>query len=283
MRTTVNESRQWLDGPSSEMRHAFRHHDTPVVVTCRFLDTHCSTFATPASYVHPAPVVTRLFLPLSGHACILATERKYTLTPAAIYLLPARMPFETRYECQMHAFHIHVYDETGGDLFDPRGGVLQLRDDALRGLILNALAAGESAAAEALAFVAIQKLLPAELDVLALRYARTERFRAIITEVEQRPSMELSIDTVARLVGMSASAASKAFRRATGITLKQFIVNGVIRRAKELLTYSDVSVSEIADRLKFGEVSYFSRAFKRETGMTPSKYREASGEPRARP
>ncbi len=222
-------------------------------------------------------MVTRLFLPFEGRARIRAVDRDYILTDDRIYLLPVGMPFETCYHCDvLYAYHLHVYDETGGPLFDPAQGIRELCEDALRAGIIEAMAAKSDGIAEALAFAAIRRFVEPELDRLASRHLRTERFRSVIAEVEQRPSAELTVVRLAALACLSPSAASKGFRRATGVSLKRFALNGVLRRAKELLTYTDLSVTEIATQLGYGELSYFSRVFKRETGIPPVSYRNTT-------
>ena len=59
--------------------------------------------------------------------------------------------------------------------------------------------------------------------------------------------------------------------------VEQLILDGKIERAKDLLIENELSVSEIAHELGFEDVHYFSRAFKKWTGMTPAQYRESKG------
>lgn len=47
-----------------------------------------------------------------------------------------------------------------------------------------------------------------------------------------------------------------------------------LERAKTLLAYSDMSVTEVAEHLGFGSIHYFSRAFKRHHGVEPSSFRK---------
>jgi two-component system response regulator YesN len=47
-----------------------------------------------------------------------------------------------------------------------------------------------------------------------------------------------------------------------------------IERAKQLLLENEMTVKEIAARLAFNEANYFSKTFKRLTGLTPSQYRK---------
>jgi len=47
-----------------------------------------------------------------------------------------------------------------------------------------------------------------------------------------------------------------------------------IRRAREMMREENCNITEIAARLSYGSVQYFSRQFKKEMGMSPIKYRD---------
>jgi AraC family transcriptional activator of pobA len=50
----------------------------------------------------------------------------------------------------------------------------------------------------------------------------------------------------------------------------------MIQEAKNLLSYTDLSVAQISDELKFDTPSYFIRLFRKYAQMTPSQFRDAS-------
>lgn len=57
------------------------------------------------------------------------------------------------------------------------------------------------------------------------------------------------------------------------ISPKCYIQNKIVQEAKMLLSYTGLSVSEIADNLNFDNPSYFIRLFRKQTGFTPLQYR----------
>jgi len=59
-----------------------------------------------------------------------------------------------------------------------------------------------------------------------------------------------------------------------GVSAKLYIQNKVMQEAKRLLSYTTLSITEIADKLHFNTPSYFVRAFHKHTGITPKQYRE---------
>lgn len=78
---------------------------------------------------------------------------------------------------------------------------------------------------------------------------------------------------LAKETGLSADYLSKLFKRYEGVSVTEYILNVKIEAACNMLKYSDRQISEIADYLRFGSLSYFSRIFKKKTGVSPQQYR----------
>ena len=84
----------------------------------------------------------------------------------------------------------------------------------------------------------------------------------------------ISVDTLCRTVGITQPYLYKIFKKETGDSPKQYISGLKILKAKRLLTETDLSVSRVADSVGFESVIDFSKFFSRQTGMSPSAYRE---------
>jgi len=67
---------------------------------------------------------------------------------------------------------------------------------------------------------------------------------------------------------------SKLFSSVEGITIEKFYTRQKIEKVKELIFYNQLTLSEIAHQLGYSSVAYLSAQFKKETGMTPSEFRE---------
>lgn len=63
-------------------------------------------------------------------------------------------------------------------------------------------------------------------------------------------------------------------KKASGLTIMQWLNRHTIQKAKVLLRYSDLPIWEVAERMNFANPSFFSKFFKNETGMTPGEYRQ---------
>jgi AraC family transcriptional regulator len=67
---------------------------------------------------------------------------------------------------------------------------------------------------------------------------------------------------------------SSLFSSIEGITLEQYIIRQKIEKAKELLFYDELNLSEIANRLGYSSVAHLSAQFKKVTGLTPSELKK---------
>jgi AraC-like DNA-binding protein len=67
---------------------------------------------------------------------------------------------------------------------------------------------------------------------------------------------------------------STLFSSVEGITLEQYIIKQKIEKAKELLFYDELNLSQIASQLGYSSVAHLSAQFKKVTGMTPSELKK---------
>lgn len=73
---------------------------------------------------------------------------------------------------------------------------------------------------------------------------------------------------------------ANVFSQETGITIEHYIINHKIERAKELLLYHELNLTEISYLLNYSSVAHLSRQFKQVTGLTASLFRNAPFESR---
>lgn len=69
------------------------------------------------------------------------------------------------------------------------------------------------------------------------------------------------------------SALSKLFSSTEGITIEQYNIQQKVEHIKELLTYDQLTLSQIADQMGYSSVAHISAQFKKITGMTPSEFK----------
>ncbi len=90
---------------------------------------------------------------------------------------------------------------------------------------------------------------------------------------KQYMSEDISLNTVAAEVGMSASYFSTIFSREMNQTFVEYLTEIRMNKAKELLTCSSLKTAEIAFETGYRDPHYFSSLFKKTQGCTPKEYR----------
>jgi AraC-like DNA-binding protein len=85
---------------------------------------------------------------------------------------------------------------------------------------------------------------------------------------------DLDLDAVAAYAGYSRYHFVRAFKAAYGETPGQYLSRRRIERAEELLRSANLSVTEICMLVGFTSLGTFSARFKKQTGMSPSEYRQ---------
>lgn len=98
--------------------------------------------------------------------------------------------------------------------------------------------------------------------------------RGILKEIEQNFQADLSLDHLASRIGVSKYHLSREFKKYTGTTIHELLLDVRINYATELLKYSDKTVSEITFACGMNHVSHFIRQFQKRTGLTPLAYRQ---------
>ena len=85
---------------------------------------------------------------------------------------------------------------------------------------------------------------------------------------------KISINQMADDLHFSRTYMSRKFHQKTGMTIQEYITKERLIHAANLLKYSEASVSDISEYMHFSSPSRFSKYFKDEYGVTPSRYRE---------
>lgn len=85
---------------------------------------------------------------------------------------------------------------------------------------------------------------------------------------------ELSVARLCASFGVSKNFLYKSFNESLGRTVNQYVIDQRINKAKHLLKSTDDPVYSVAEQCGFSDGSYFCRLFKKQTGYSPSEYRD---------
>ena len=98
-------------------------------------------------------------------------------------------------------------------------------------------------------------------------------FHRFVALINNHAAAEHAISFYADRLCLTPNHLGAVVREVSGQTVMEWIHRYIIQQAKLQLKYSDLPVWQIGEQLNFTNPSFFSKFFRRETGMTPAEYR----------
>ena len=92
--------------------------------------------------------------------------------------------------------------------------------------------------------------------------------------IQQHYQEALRLEDVSSAVGFNTTYFSTLFKKETGQNFVDYLTELRINKAKELLSGDDLSVQDVAEMVGYQDLKYFSKLFKRITGVSPSDYKK---------
>ncbi len=274
-KTIIHEGSDFRNRPHPRITQTIRGKDAEFSLTCDFISPSHSDAKSTKTFLHPSPPFARIFLIERNEARLGTESGVRMLRRGGIYLLPPERPFEATYRrCKIKAFHVYLTDGFGFPVGAELEGIPEIRDQHLFDSIISAVGSGVDALWQAAAFQAAVAFCRPLFPELERRASLSPNQRLVLEMVSTKPPGELRVADIAGKLCVSRAALSKSFERQFKLPLKSHIINVAIRKAKELLLNSDLSVSEIAFHLGYKEPCYFQRLFKKQVGLTPLSYRK---------
>ena len=103
-----------------------------------------------------------------------------------------------------------------------------------------------------------------------------QRVEPALRYMEEHPAGSISVEMLSKVCNLSSSGFRRLFRQVMGISPIDYVQKQTMSRAMNLLSVGELSITEAALECGFQDAFYFSRFFRKHTGMSPSAWRKAA-------
>ena len=231
----------------------------------------------------------RFFLPIAnpeGPSCYIRDgEKEYELRPGFAYFIPIYHPAGVRLSEDLRFLSIQFTIEVveGVDLFSRAHAVREIENPGW-------LAQAEKAFDTPSLYVAASRLRCVTQEFITFLLGdgggpelefvtRFAEFQPGLDYIQNHCTAATTVEELAALRKTRRETFTRKFTAATGITPKALLTQAVLNRAGNLLLRGNYRVREVAFELGFSNEFYFSRFFKKHTGMPPHRFKELYGHP----
>lgn len=111
-------------------------------------------------------------------------------------------------------------------------------------------------------------------SILQHNNEKSQKMNYVASFIHSHYATKIRAEDLAEMTHYTYSYFSAAFKEVFGMPLTKYLLDIRINKASALLTTTDMNVTEIAASCGFSDTNYFARAFKKETGLSPSEYRK---------
>ena len=102
---------------------------------------------------------------------------------------------------------------------------------------------------------------------------KVETFRSMITFIQENYKEKISLEDIAESGNVGKTLCAKLFKKYSSRTPGEYLIHYRIQKSVELLTETDMSITEISYSTGFTSSSHFTKTFREVMGCTPHKYR----------
>lgn len=199
------------------------------------------------------------------------------LLPGRVYFIPAYSVLFSQIQGEMEKYYVHFQSD-----FIDFGLYRHLFDrcfvpaDAMTRSLFDTIVENyrkKTPAAERKVSGAMEILLADLLENLAVQPRDVDKFKTVLEYIEAHYREKITIKALAEMMNISPVYFSNAFKAAFHVSPKQYILGKRLFESQLLLTRTDLSVREIADRVGFENENYFSEFFSQKVGISALKFR----------
>ncbi len=213
----------------------------------------------------------------SGRAMLHMLDGTLELLPERIYFIPAESVLYSEIDGEMNKYFIHFYCHfIDYGLYRHQYDRCFVPGDALTEELFRLICRNHKAntpAANRKVQGAMHILMADLLSNLAILPDKVEKFRTVLTYVEEHYCETIKIEELAKRMNLSPVYFSNSFKAAFHVSPKQYILGKRFFKSQQLLSNTDMSIKEIAAYVGFENENYFSEFFSAKAGVCALGYR----------
>lgn len=224
----------------------------------------------------------KIYYVSDGEGKVRIADRTLVLQPRRLYLIPPYMPLKLGCEKYMHHYWVHFTTDrfAGGVLLDlarghdevtPSAGpehVVAMFEDLYQAFRHNS--PRQQMRAQGLLRLLLSEFLPQERHRVPAQ--ELLEFLPTLEYIENNLDSVLTNDELAALHSWHPTYFANRFSRALGVSPRNYIISKRIEKARQLLWLGDMTIAQVSREVGFSDEYYFSRVFKKLTGIPPGRY-----------
>ncbi|MCH1982056.1 response regulator [Ruminococcus sp. OA3] len=121
----------------------------------------------------------------------------------------------------------------------------------------------------------IQRIIEKEIE--ENRMVEIKPIKLVKSYIQNHYAQPIKLEEMSEMAGFNSAYFSTMFKKETGQTLTEYILQVRMDKAKELLKNKEIKINDIPELIGVGDAKYFSKQFKKVSGLTPSQYRRFFG------
>ena len=104
-------------------------------------------------------------------------------------------------------------------------------------------------------------------------FVEDKRIKQMLSYIHHNYKQKIALEDIAKTANISRSECCRFFKQMTKLTAFEYLISYRINQSIQLLRKSNLSITEIADEVGFGSVSYYIEKFRKHTNYTPKEFR----------
>lgn len=213
----------------------------------------------------------------SGRAVLYMLNGTLELLPGRIYFIPAESVLYSEIDGEMEKYYIHFYCHfIDYGLYRHQYTQCSVPGDAMTEYLFQLICRyykENTPQANQKVQGAMHILMADLLNNLAVSQNNVEKFKAVLTYVEEHYRENLRVDTLAKIMNLNPVYFSNSFKDSFHVSPKQYILGKKFFKSQQLLANTDLSIKEIADYIGFENENYFYEFFSAKAGISALRYR----------